>query len=586
MPNLNKLFFLPEALHAEGCPIVILAGALYKLDTADEKLLLQLKFKNIGQKTAKAIKVTFHTFDVTGNTIDEKLEHQYLDLHLRHTTEHTDHKGVPLNTKTIRSFTVEITEIVFEDGTIWSDSNAEFAPLPARNSIENKLDANLVSQYKREIGTQAVYEPFEYKDLWFCCCGKFNHNSEECCHRCKTDKNKQFHSLDTSLLTENKKAFEKHVEELSKKRAAAERMHKEARRKSAIKFCKIAGITFTILVLAVFLINKAATRKAYNEALASYNNGISLMEQGNYNKAEDIFYELSTFKDSSEKYNECIYQSGLICFENGDLESALQAFKKIPDYKDSEQQIELVHKEEKYVECLEKIKENNGGNMSSVKEAFEELDGYKDSEKHLKGFVKRVNRQYQMYKGELSRENYCYYDNEGYLKRMSTTKGFTYTYNYSYSKDKRTVTIVRSYNNSSGSSVEDKFILKYDANANIVAYNEDSFLYKYNNNNTVSRQIGKQYTNLGDTVTTTTDYIYENDNLVRTEKSYKLPSSNLDYSDIHYFNYDENNNVISIQEDDFDPYKYEYGWFYAPESSEDSELMTTLTRSIMFLFFV
>lgn len=572
--KLTKLYDLSESLYSEDCPVIIAAGALYKLTDADEKILLQLKFKNIGEGKIIAVKVAVQTYDISGNKVDENFEHQYLDLNLGFNAEYTDPKGVQLETKTVRSFDVKITEVVFDDATVCPCGKTEFASLPSKRKIGENLESSLIEQYKRDVGKQAVCEPFEYKNLWFCCCGELNREDENCCHRCKTDKSKQFKYLDSALLFENKEAFEKEQKELAEKRAVASRVHKEAVRKKTIKGGIIVAVVLAIIIGAGIIIDKTTKNRAYNNAVA-------MLEAGNYSVAEDIFYDLGDYKDCDSKRKECIYQNGLALFEDGKFLEAIDEFERIPDYKDSKEQISLVEKEQDYQCAVSKIEKNDGGDLSSVRKVFIELDGYKDSEKYLEGFVERIIKCYQeeKYGYELSRENYFYYDKEGYLSKVTTTEGFNYTYEYSYSKDKRTVTVIKSYKLAGGSVDKSEYVLKFDDNANIVEFDDDTFTYEYNNDNSVSKQIGKQFTNLGEVVETETIYSYEGNNLAKTEKTYSLSSTVM--NDIHYFYYDENNKVVSIQNDNFEPIEYVYGWFYAPYANDKSDLMTTLTASTM-----
>lgn len=57
----TKLFTLPERLYASGSPVVIEAGALTK-DNNTGRVFVQLKFRNIGDKTIKALSVTLKAF--------------------------------------------------------------------------------------------------------------------------------------------------------------------------------------------------------------------------------------------------------------------------------------------------------------------------------------------------------------------------------------------------------------------------------------------------------------------------------------------------------------------------------------------
>lgn len=90
--TLKKLSVHEETLYVQGCPVIMPYGILYKINETDE-LVIQLKFKNIGDKTVKAIKVAVDTFDTAGNATDENITHQYLDLAISTNQEYSDRKG-------------------------------------------------------------------------------------------------------------------------------------------------------------------------------------------------------------------------------------------------------------------------------------------------------------------------------------------------------------------------------------------------------------------------------------------------------------------------------------------------------------
>ena len=61
----TRLFTLPGSLYAQGSPLIILAGALLK-DNQTGRVLAQLKFKNVGTKSVKAVKVSVTPLDAAG----------------------------------------------------------------------------------------------------------------------------------------------------------------------------------------------------------------------------------------------------------------------------------------------------------------------------------------------------------------------------------------------------------------------------------------------------------------------------------------------------------------------------------------
>ena len=240
---------LPKNLYCPGCPVIIAAGALLK-DIEKESILAQLKFKNIGDKIIKSIKVTFKTFDIKSNIINECFEYQYSDLALGFNSEYLDKKGVDFNNPTIRNFEVYISKIVFNNGSIWEEKAKVFESLPTPKDLVNKLGEELALQYKRDVGEHSKYEPFVYDDIWCCTCGEYNRIDESNCHSCNTEKTKQFLNLDHSVLYENRKAYLK-VEQKKeeKKRIKTEEESKKKRKKLIVYILSILLIIGIIFCL-------------------------------------------------------------------------------------------------------------------------------------------------------------------------------------------------------------------------------------------------------------------------------------------------------------------------------------------------
>ena len=56
----SRLFTLPGNLYTEGSPVLIAAGALLK-DNNTDKVLAQLKFRNISNKAISSVKIRVNT---------------------------------------------------------------------------------------------------------------------------------------------------------------------------------------------------------------------------------------------------------------------------------------------------------------------------------------------------------------------------------------------------------------------------------------------------------------------------------------------------------------------------------------------
>ena len=129
----TRLFTLPGSLYAQDSPLIILAGALLK-DNQTGRVLAQLKLKNVGTKSVKAVKVSVTPLDAAGMENGQSVEHQYLDLHAAQDGEFGQKEPIPFPDPTTRAFHGAITQVVFTDGSLWARRKGpgRFCPPPAR----------------------------------------------------------------------------------------------------------------------------------------------------------------------------------------------------------------------------------------------------------------------------------------------------------------------------------------------------------------------------------------------------------------------------------------------------------------------
>lgn len=86
-----------------------------------------------------------------------------------------------------------------------------------------------------------------------------------------------------------------------------------------------------LLVLAMALALCGCDSRDYKKAK-------ELMEEGEYEQAQELLDELEDYEDSAELAMECRYQRGLAAYETGDYATARELFLEIPDYKDAAEQ--------------------------------------------------------------------------------------------------------------------------------------------------------------------------------------------------------------------------------------------------------
>ena len=138
------------------------------------------------------LKVSIKAFDVTGKEVRGVDEFQYLDLSAKLYDEFGQKQPIIMPDVTTRSFSVECTTVVFEDGEVWEPvPGNKYKPLPEPTPLAELLGSNdLVEQYRIETTLQSVYVPTEYEDIWVCSCGCANSGVIGNCRRCRIEKSR------------------------------------------------------------------------------------------------------------------------------------------------------------------------------------------------------------------------------------------------------------------------------------------------------------------------------------------------------------------------------------------------------------
>ena len=201
----TRLFTLPGSLYAQGSPLIILAGALLK-DNQTGRVLAQLKFKNVGTKSVKAVKVSVTPLDAAGMENGQPVEHQYLDLHAARDGEFGQKEPIPFPDPTTRAFRGAITQVVFADGSLWGPAEGAWEVLSPSRPLESVLrDQELYKEYQIQYGANCQIFSREEADLWQCACGAWNRQEEESCHACGKNLD-QLKALDLEQLKASRDA--------------------------------------------------------------------------------------------------------------------------------------------------------------------------------------------------------------------------------------------------------------------------------------------------------------------------------------------------------------------------------------------
>lgn len=258
-----RLFALPENLYQPGSPVMILAGALLK-DNQTGGILALMKFKNVGTKPIRGLKVRFFPQDLTGIDLDQPLEHQYLDLNAARDGEFGQKEPVAFPNAITRAFRVEVYQVVFADGTLWNQEQNQWTPMPPLQALETALgDKELCKEYQILYGANCRVMPQEDKGLWRCTCGAWNMESEANCHACGKNLD-QLKALDLEQLKASRDArLAREQQAMAAQQAAASQAAASAPAQASSKGNRpqwlIPGIAALLVVLVgvgVFFVNR------------------------------------------------------------------------------------------------------------------------------------------------------------------------------------------------------------------------------------------------------------------------------------------------------------------------------------------
>lgn len=395
----TKLFTLPERLYTSGSPVVIEAGALTK-DNNTRRVFVQLKFRNIGDKTIKALSVTLKAFYSSGKEVNEPVKYQYLDFMCETNKEFGAKTPVPVSESTARSFAVHIDEVVYGDGTV-ENVNLDFSDSLPKQSLLNETDGwnfKTAVEFRKLTGSDGKLMLTDYKDLWLCSCGCVNRaDKDEKCRSCgvaydllksvtpekaqerideamyneaaETMKNGDLSSYEESivifrLLGDYKDSDEK-ITECENQIQKITIKNKKNKKKAVIVGAVICAVIALVAVIENVII-----------PAAKYNNAVKLYEASEFDEAIDVFSNLDDYKDCADQINNCKYGKAMSYAKAGKYDEAISIFDKIKGYKDSADQI----KDCKYNIAISYV---NSGKYYEAISIFDQIKDYKDSTEQI-----------------------------------------------------------------------------------------------------------------------------------------------------------------------------------------------------------
>jgi len=240
----QRLFTLTPNLYSKDCPVMIEAGALQK-DTLSNKVLTQIKMKNISDKTISSCKVSIKAYENNGSEVEGVSDFSYLDLDARPGETFGSKTPIYIPEQTTRSFSASVSEIVFDDGTVLKVQEDGWKPAPNRKPVTEQFSANLVQQLSLEMGHEAKYIPEEKDGLFLCSCGEINLDSVKNCNSCGN-------SLESLHGLMNKENLNQHYVDRKRQEdtVAKETAIKNKKKKKKTLIACVAVVLLLILMLS------------------------------------------------------------------------------------------------------------------------------------------------------------------------------------------------------------------------------------------------------------------------------------------------------------------------------------------------
>ena len=436
----QSLFRLPDNLYFDGSPVMVAAGALL-IDRNDGRVLAQLKLQSISPLCIRACKVTLTAYEPNGCVAETVDNFQYLDLNVNRDEFFGQKIPVYFRSTSVRKYSVSVTEVVFTNGTVWSNPVSTWAQLPTPQPLKNKLqDAEMVKQYSIDSGGESQIVPEQINNLWYCACSSINLGSEDYCHKCRRSYKKLVSALDENALSNHMEIRHRTEEAARKKQAAIDAQNARKRKKMYGLFACLAA------VIVILIIGLTAYTQYIDPVILSpmrtYEEAGTLFLSSEYEAAQELYLSIPEYKDATKKAEECAqaiygrdYQYALKLFTNGEYESARTHFEALSGYSDADDYI---------VKCSEALLEQQyqyalglyaNGEYENAISVFSGLGVYKDSVNQIK------ECQYALAQNHIANKEYeSAYDLLGVLGEYKDSKqllenfhwrvtGFSRTYN-------------------------------------------------------------------------------------------------------------------------------------------------------------
>ena len=298
----ETLFKLENNLYTKGSPIIISAGVLMK-DSITDKVIVQMKFQSISEKTIIALKISFNAFDISGKFITAVEDYHYLELNAKNGDYFGSDKAIILADNITRAIEIENIVVVFEEEQQYL-SGEELQPLTPQEKLESFFSEEYAEQYRRDIHPLSEYVPKDFGELWLCSCQK--PNNTHCCTNCGAAKETVFASMNCELLEEHLKEYYIQKEQREEVKRAkiqqqkiAEQAQQEKRKKTYQKYTRIA-IAAVVAVLSLNLLFDYISTKLIINEFEAY------IENEQFEQAFDVINRSDLSWEKKDVYREIV----------------------------------------------------------------------------------------------------------------------------------------------------------------------------------------------------------------------------------------------------------------------------------------
>ncbi len=347
----ERIFSLPQNLYTEGSPLILSAGALL-LDKQIAKFLVQLKFKNIGQKMPVSVTVKIVEMDSNQAPLGTQTEFVYTNLSASRGENFGMQTPIFIENSDIRTFAVSIQKVVFADASVFTAVDQLLTeslppPVPLKDWL---LYDEAIHEYHARFGKSAACKPEKHHGIWRCCCGAVNFEDEAECYACYHQQ-ADFSEVDpVALKNDNiyvwagRLSLSNDVSKLQNAIILFSSIRDWKDSESRIDYCKkridqlqtaeavkskeftkhiIISIAFILTLLGIIILSIFLSQNK------QYNNAIDLMNAEKYADAIEEFHSLGNYKDSEQYIHRCIKEATSYYLDHYPIEKLFEFYDNL-----------------------------------------------------------------------------------------------------------------------------------------------------------------------------------------------------------------------------------------------------------------